>query len=99
MPVQLPMNRAFDGSYSADGRQMVFRRSGLWDAGWRNYRGGQNQPLRLINLNDLAERDLPWDNSQDLEPQWHGEHVYFLSNRARVTKSSAWRWTEDPSRQ
>jgi len=83
MPNQLPMNRAFDGAFSADGKHLVYRRSGLWDAGWRNYRGGQNQPLRLINLEDLSERDLPWDNSLDLKPQWQGDYVYFLSNSSQ----------------
>lgn len=84
MPQQLPMNRAFDGAFSADGKHLVYRRSGLWDAGWRNYRGGQNQPLRLIDLEDLSERDLPWNNSLDLKPQWQGEFIYFLSNREQV---------------
>ena len=84
MPDQLPMNRAFDGAFSADGQQMIYRRSGLWDAGWRNYRGGQNQALRLINLKDLSEHDLPWDNSLDLQPLWQGEYIYFLSNRSQV---------------
>ena len=42
IPTQLPMNRALDGAFSADGQQMVYRRAELWDTGWRNYRGGQN---------------------------------------------------------
>ncbi len=84
-PKPLPMNRAFDGSFSADGKQLVYRRAGLWDPGWRNYRGGQNQPLRLISLDSLEEKDLPWDNTQDLEPQWHGDYIYFLSNRSQST--------------
>jgi len=84
IPKQLPMNRALDGAFSADGQQMVYRRAELWDAGWRNYRGGQNQPLRLIRFSDLSERDLPWNNSLDLEPQWQGEYIYFLSNRSQV---------------
>lgn len=85
MPERLPMNRAQDGSFSDDGRQMVFRRSGLWDRGFRNYRGGQNQALRVINLEDLSERDLPWDNSLDLSPVWQGDWVYYLSNQSQVT--------------
>ena len=52
--------------------------------GFRNYRGGQNQPLRVIDLGDLSERDLPWDNSLDLAPQWNGDHIYYLSNASQV---------------
>lgn len=84
MPAQLPMNRAFDGAFSDDGSHVVFRRPGLWDAGWRNYRGGQNQALRVINLANLSETDLPWSNSLDLHPQWQGEYIYYLSNRNQV---------------
>jgi tricorn protease len=84
MPVQLPMNRAFEGAFAADGNKLVFRRPGLWDEGFRNYRGGQNQALRLIDLKDLSERDLPWDNSLDLQPAWQGEYIYYLSNRSQV---------------
>ena len=84
MPSQLPMNRAFDGSFSADNQQLVYRRAMLWDEGWRNYRGGQNQALRIIDLADMSERDLPWNNSLDLQPKWQGDYIYYLSNRSQV---------------
>jgi len=84
MPTRLPMNRAFDAAFSPDGKRMVFRRAMLWDQGWRNYRGGQNQPLRVIDLGSLAEHDLPWNNSLDLNPQWQGDYIYYLSNAAQV---------------
>ena len=84
-PKLLPMNRAYSGSYSPDGKQLVFRRAGFWDKGWRNYRGGQNQALRVIKLDDMAEYDLPFDNDFDIEPHWQGDDIYYLSNRKKVT--------------
>jgi tricorn protease len=84
-PVLLPMNRAFSGSYSQDGKQLVFRRAGFWDKGWRNYRGGQNQALRVITLSNMEEYDLPFDNDFEIEPNWHGDDIYYLSNRSKVT--------------
>ncbi|NVK58158.1 MAG: PD40 domain-containing protein [Alteromonadaceae bacterium] len=85
-PTQLPMQRAFDGDFDATGEQVVFRRAGFWDRGWRNYRGGQNQALRVINLASLKEYDLPFDNDFDVDPEWSDNgDIYFLSNRSKVT--------------
>jgi hypothetical protein len=52
-----------------------------WDPEWRNYRGGQNRPIWIVNL---ASHDLetpPWTDSRDIDPAWLGETVYFLSDR------------------
>ncbi|MCL1142054.1 S41 family peptidase [Shewanella gaetbuli] len=84
-PIMLPMNRAFDGSFSPDSTQLVYRRSGLWDKGWRNYRGGQNQALRVISLTDNEEYDLPFNNDLEIAPVWQNDEIYFLSNRSKNT--------------
>ncbi|MDC8829526.1 S41 family peptidase [Alteromonas gilva] len=85
-PTQLPMQRAFDGDFDSTGENVVFRRAGFWDRGWRNYRGGQNQALRVINLTTLKEYDLPFDNDFDVDPEWSDNgDIYFLSNRSKVT--------------
>jgi tricorn protease len=85
-PHQLPMQRAFDGAFDKSGDNLVFRRAGFWDRGWRNYRGGQNQALRIINLSSLEEVDLPFDNDFDVDPEWSDNgSIYFLSNRSKVT--------------
>ncbi|MAI64419.1 MAG: protease [Alteromonas sp.] len=85
-PKQLPMQRAFDGAYDSSGNNLVFRRSGFWDRGWRNYRGGQNQALRVININSLKEYDLPFNNDFEVDPEWSSNgDIYYLSNRSKVT--------------
>ena len=85
-PQQLPMRRASDGAFDPKGENMVFRRAGVWDRGWRNYRGGQNQALRMINLSSLEEHDLPFNNDFDVDPEWSNNgDIYFLSNRSKVT--------------
>lgn len=84
-PELLPMNRAYHGSFSPSGDKLVFRRAGYWDRGFRNYRGGQNQALRIIDLDSLEEQDLPFDNHFDNDPIWSNEHIYFLSNKSQVS--------------
>lgn len=83
-PSRLPMNRAYSGAYSQDGESLAFRRAGYWDKGWRNYRGGQNQALRVIDLEDLKEYDLPFENEFDIDPVWIGDDIYYLSNKSKV---------------
>lgn len=91
MPAMLPMPRAFTGSYSPDGKRMAYQSLsvGLFAAEWaenqssqwRHYRGGRTQPIRLMNLTDYSEEKLPWEDSNDTDPMWVGNTVYFLSDR------------------
>jgi tricorn protease len=52
-----------------------------WESEWRNYRGGQNNPIRIIDLASHEVEKLPWENSHDMDPVWVGGTVYFLSDR------------------
>lgn len=72
----------FDGSYSANGRQMALDKMSRWDVEWRAYRGGQNTPLIILNLRDQSETLIPQDGpTTDIHPTWMGNKVYFLSDR------------------
>jgi tricorn protease len=80
-PQPLPMPRAYQGKYSPDGRRFAYRMASSWDDEWRNYRGGQNRPIWIL---DLQSHDLvtpPWNGSKDIDPVWIGDVVYFLSDR------------------
>ncbi len=80
-----------DGSYSPDGTHLIIDRLSRWDGEWRNYRGGQNTPLVILNLADQTEKLLPNASTFDIEPLWLGEHIYFLSDRDWI--SNIWRYT------
>jgi tricorn protease len=77
----LPMPRAWQGKYSPDGKRFAYRMANSWDDEWRNYRGGQNRPVWIL---DLATYDLetpPWTDSKDIDPVWVGDVVFFISDR------------------
>jgi tricorn protease len=80
-PQPLPMPRAFQGKYSPDGRHFAYRMANSWDDEWRNYRGGQNRPIWIMDLNTNDVVTPPWSGSKDIDPVWIGETVYFLSDR------------------
>lgn len=70
-----------DGSYSANGNKIVIDRISRWDVEWRNYRGGQNTPLVILDLKNFSEELLPNNHETDIQPLWMGDKVYFLSDR------------------
>ncbi|MCK3683348.1 S41 family peptidase [Maribellus sp. YY47] len=74
-----------DGSYSADGKKIVIDRVSRWDVEWRDYRGGQNTPLIILNLKDFSEELLPNNKETDIHPVWLGDNIYFLSDRDFVS--------------
>jgi tricorn protease len=47
-PMQLP--RAYQGKISPDGRRVAYRMNNSWDEERRNYRGGQNRPVWIVDL-------------------------------------------------
>jgi tricorn protease len=77
----LPAPFAYDGAFSSDAKKLVIDRVTRWDVEWRHYRGGQNTPIRIMDLNTLSEKEIPSNSSTDQYPNWLGDDVYFLSDR------------------
>lgn len=72
----------FDGSWSPDGRHVAVDRMTRWDPEWRSYRGGQNIPLRILDVQSKDEVLIPnADRSTDLQPTFVGGKVFFISDR------------------
>lgn len=81
LPEPLPMPRAYQGKYSPDGKRFAYRMANSWDEEWRNYRGGQNRPIWILDLENFELQTPPWTDSKDIDPAWLGDTVYFLSDR------------------
>src|SRR5260370_23158730 len=48
---------------------------------WKRYRGGRTTPISIANLSDSHVEKVPRENSNDFNPMWVGDRVYFLSDR------------------
>ena len=77
----LPAPWAFDGAYAPNQNRIVVDRMSRWDVEWREYRGGQNTSLSILNLDDLSETPIPCERSTDTQPLWLGNTIYFMSDR------------------
>ncbi len=80
----LPLNRAYQGKISPDGKRIAYRMNNSWDEERRNYRGGQNRPIWIADLKTLDVETPPWKDSKDMDPVWVGDVVYFISDRDGV---------------
>jgi tricorn protease len=81
LPSALPMPRAHRGQQSPDGNFFAYEPVSPWDEEWRNYRGGQNRPIWILNMKDYELKTVPWENSHDMQPVWIGKKIFFMSDR------------------
>jgi len=85
LPEELAIPRGLTGDFSADGARFAYQQRRLNDPEWRGYRGGQVNPVWIVDTDDWALEEVPWDDSNDLDPVWLGDEVFFLSDRDWAT--------------
>ncbi|HTQ60954.1 MAG TPA: PDZ domain-containing protein [Candidatus Solibacter sp.] len=86
VPEVLPMWRGEAASYSPDALRIAYVPNLKWQVAWKRYHGGQTTPVYLLRLSDLQLEKVPrakveLENSNDDDPVWVGDTVYFLSDR------------------
>jgi tricorn protease len=82
--------QAYGGEMSGDGAWLAYQEIGYWDPEWRNYRGGQAQPIRVVSTRDWSLRAPPWEGERQMSPVWMDGVVYYLSERDWAT--NVWSW-------
>jgi tricorn protease len=86
-PMVVP--RAYQGKISPDGRRLAYRMNNSWDEERRNYRGGQNRAVWILDLKSYDLETVPWKDTKEMDPVWVDDNVvYFLSDRDGV--SNVW---------
>lgn len=82
--IPMPLPRGYQGKISADGTHIAYRMNNSWDEERRNYRGGQNRPIWIVDLKSFDLVSPPWTDSKDVDPVWLDDTVYFISDRTGV---------------
>jgi tricorn protease len=80
-PEELPVPSGWTASFSPEGKRLAYVPTLQWQRSWKRYRGGQTTPIWLVDLSDLKVEKVPRDNSNDSNPMWVDDKVYFLSDR------------------
>jgi tricorn protease len=78
---KLPLPMGYEGSFSADGKHIAYVPLRRAFNVWKRYRGGTATPIWIADLSDSKIEKIPRTDSNDFEPMWVGDKVYFLSDR------------------
>src|SRR5690349_11286034 len=87
-PMAIP--RGYQGKISSDGSHIAYRMNNSWDEERRNYRGGQNRPIWIVDLKTYDLVSPPWTDSKDVCPVWIDNNVFFISDRDGV--ANVWQY-------
>ena len=81
LPDKLPLPMAAEGAFSPDGSRIAYVPLQRAFNTWKRYRGGRRRRSGSPRLADSRVEKLPRENSNDFNPMWVGDTVYFLSDR------------------
>jgi tricorn protease len=88
IPKPLPLPSGYEGSFSPDGQSLAYEPYTRWQDAWKRYVGGQTTPIWIVNLKTLDLQKVPRENSNDSNPVWVGNSIYFLSDRDSTGKNN-----------
>ncbi len=81
-PTEIPLARVQEASFSPDGTHLAYEPNFQWQPAWKSYRGGQSKTVWIADLADSSVVKIPQaGGSNDRNPMWVGDEVYFLSDR------------------
>jgi tricorn protease len=80
-PQALPLPAAHKGVFSPDGQRLAYVPHAEAFAVWRHYRGGRTTPIWIADLATLEIEKIPRENSNDTDPMWMDNTIYFISDR------------------
>jgi tricorn protease len=81
MQQRLPLPTGYEASMSPDGQSIAYQPTVRSFQMWKRYRGGRTTRIWLAKLSDSTVTKVPRVNSNDFNPMWSGDRVYFLSDR------------------
>ena len=90
LPEKLPVPYGEFGAFSPDGKQFVYMPASQDFRNWKRYRGGWAPDLWLFDLTTFAARNITNNPANDAQPMWHGNTIYFLSDRGANQRNNIW---------
>jgi tricorn protease len=90
LPEKLPVPYGEFGAISPDGKTLAYVPISVDFRTWKRYRGGMNPDIWLFDLEKLTARNLTRSPAADSNPMWHGDTLYFLSDRDENKRANIW---------
>ena len=90
MPEKLPVPYGEFASFSPDGNEVAYVPQTQSNRTWKRYRGGWAPDLWRFNLQTFAAANITKNVANDEFPMWHGDTLYFLSDRGSDERQNIW---------
>ncbi len=90
MPARLAVPYGEFGSFSPDGSKIAYLPQTQAFRTWKRYRGGWSPDIWEFDLTTLAAKNVTTNDAVDEFPMWHGDTLYFLSDRGAGQKQNIW---------
>ena len=90
LPTRLAVPYGEFGSFSPDGTKIAYLPQTQAFRTWKRYRGGWAPDIWEFDLTTLAASNVTKNAAVDEFPMWHGDTVYFLSDRGAGQKQNIW---------
>jgi tricorn protease len=90
MPERLPLAYAEFASFSPDGKRLAFTTKSRVHRTWKRYRGGMAADLWVWDMERNEAHTVAADPANDELPMWHGDTLYFLSDRGPERRYNLW---------
>jgi len=81
---QLPFSYGGFCSYSPDGKKIAYNQVFREFRTWKYYKGGMADDIWIYDFNTEETINITNNANQDIFPMWHGEEIYYLSDRDRI---------------
>jgi tricorn protease len=90
IPEKLPVPYGEFASFSPDGQEIAYVPQTQSNRTWKRYRGGWAADIWRFNLQSFAAANLTKNVANDEFPMWHGDTLYFLSDRGADERYNIW---------
>ncbi len=81
---ELPLPSGGFCSYSPDGKKLAYNRVFREFRTWKYYKGGMADDIWIYDFATKKVENITNTINQEIFPMWHGNKVYFLSDRDRT---------------
>jgi tricorn protease len=90
LPEKLVVPYGEFGTYSPDARQFAYMPMAQDFRNWKRYRGGWSPDIWLFDLQTKAAKNITINPANDAQPMWHGNTIYFISDRDATERNNIW---------
>lgn len=91
---KLPIAYGEFGDLSKDGRWLAFTPQSRAGRTWKRYRGGGAPEIWIFDMENKAAKNISISDAVDDHPMWHGETLYFLSDRGENQRQNIWKYDQ-----